>query len=65
MKLPKELFIRIDNPPNGPVWFLAADTLEKAMDDTDGPEEIGVYRLVETKRLRKVVTPVERTQKRR
>ena len=56
-KLPKQLFVRIEIDPNDKdaSWFSASDTLEGAMSDNDGPEMVGVYQLVETKRVEKVI----------
>ena len=66
MKLPKELFVRIVTPENGTAsWFQTNLSEDDVMDGEDGPEDIGVYRLVETKRLHKVITPVSTPRKRR
>ena len=56
-KLPKQLFVRIeiDSNDKDSSWFSASDTLEGAMSDNDGPEAVGVYQLVETKRVEKVI----------
>ena len=56
-KLPTQLFVRSEIDPNDKdaSWFSASDTLEASMSDTDGPETVGVYQLVETKRVEKVI----------
>jgi len=68
MALPKELFVRLDVPENNDAcaWFVAADTLEKAMEGEDGPEEIGIYQLVEIRTMQKILTalPPERKARR-
>jgi hypothetical protein len=58
MKLPKQLFVRVATPPNGSPWFQANATLDAVMDEGDGPETIGVYQLVETTRVEKILQVV-------
>lgn len=53
-KLPATLYVRIDHPENGDAWFSCEDTLEASLED-DGPDDVGVYRLVEVKRVRKTI----------
>lgn len=59
-KLPKQLFVKIEMDPNdkGISYFMAADTLDGLMDD-DGPETVGIYKLVETTRVEKVIQPAK------
>ena len=55
--LPKQLFVRLEIPDNDRdnAYFSAHDKLEDSMADSDGPEEVGVYQLVETKHVKKVI----------
>lgn len=56
-KLPKQLFVRIEIDPNDKdmSWFSASDTVEGVMSNNDGPEAVGFYKLMETKRVEKVI----------
>jgi hypothetical protein len=49
--------VRIEIDPNDKdaSWYSASDTLPLAMADTDGPETVGVYELVDTQRVEKVI----------
>ena len=56
MKMPKTLWVRIEEYKNGLTDFLAYDTLDEAVLD-DGPTTISVYELKATIRRKKVSVP--------
>ncbi len=58
MKLPKTLYVHIDHPVHGDPYLLASQKVEI---DDDGPTEVGVYKLVEKRSVRK---RLEQTTKR-
>ena len=53
MKFPKTLFVRQDKG-EPEVYYLAFTTGVEAVDE-DGPTDVAIYSLTETKKLRKVV----------
>jgi hypothetical protein len=53
-KLPKLLWARIEKESSGDEFAYAYETLEEAIDG-DGPTTIGVYKLQETIKRRKIV----------
>lgn len=59
MKLPKTLYVRIEEPGRDLPFPLAFATLDEAVDG-DGPTLVGTYKLVETQDMRKVVEKVAR-----
>lgn len=52
MKLPKTIYVRVDTPNNDDPYFVATEKIEI---DGDGPAEVGVYKLVEKRTVRKVL----------
>jgi hypothetical protein len=57
MKMPKELFCKIvtDARCVDAPWLAAEASLENAVGDDVGPLSVGVYRLVEIKRVRRTL----------
>ena len=54
MKMPKVIWMRIDDYGTDAQCLLAFETVEAAVDG-DGPTTVGLYRLVETIKRKKVV----------
>ena len=52
MKLPKTIYVRVDTPANSAPFLLASPEVEI---DDDGPTEVGVYKLVEKRIVRKLL----------
>lgn len=53
-KLPKAITVRWETPSNGPPCLLAFETQADAVED-DGPTTMGIYQLVDTCTLKKVI----------
>ena len=57
MKLPSMIYVRIEEPENDEAYMLAYDNLDDAATD-ECIEVVGVYKLVEKKRVHKVTQVV-------
>ena len=57
MKLPKEVFVKVETDPRGvdEPWLSDDASIEACFGDDDGPTKIGVYRLVEVRTARRRV----------
>jgi len=60
MKLPKELFVKIEEMQNDAPFLSADASLESCVGDDTGPLTVGVYRLVETKRVHRKLEVIGR-----